>query len=265
MLTYNRLKRRYLGSASPARTASATLALALCASCDRFGGADKSADLALLQRQFDSATAVRDSIVRVSRAQQDSMFAVKDVRLLPGGERVRPTPLDSMPIKRRVSRSEELGDSIARVRASELVAQSSTPVKVDTIRGEVRLDGSGPAARPYLLTDRGNTRIGLTGMGTDGLNQVVGSVVVVRGMLASPHDIVVSGYSVRTVNGLPAIDGRLVQPLNGGWAIELSDRSGTRKLSSIPQALTAFEGGRVWIAEESGKGGAQLYGVISRR
>lgn len=239
------------------------LALIPIAACDRFKPADKSADLALVQRQFDSATTVRDSILKANRAQQDSIFAVKDVR--PARERVKLAPLVPLPLKGKITRAEELGDSIARARANELVQQTRTEVKIDTVRGEVRLEGSGPSGRPILMADKGRTKIALTGMGTDGLSQIVGSEVVVRGMLASPHDIVVSGYSVRAVNGIPAIDGRLVQPLSGGWAIEMSDRSGTRKLTTVPQALTAFEGGRVWIAEEPGKGGAQLYGIISRR
>lgn len=241
--------------------ACALLALALVASCDRFKK-DAGGDLAVVQRQFDSAMAVRDSILRRGKAEQDSLFAINDVR--PKIDKVRLAPLDPMPMTGKISRAEALGDSIAQARANELVAQTRTPVKVDTLRGEIRLDGSPPAARPVLMIDRGRTKVALTGMGTDGLNQLVGSEVVVRGMLASPHDIVVSGFSVRIVNGIPAIDGRLYQPPTGGWAVELSDRSGTRKFATIPQALQAFEGGRVWIADEQGKG-AQLYGVISRR
>lgn len=239
-----------------------TLALVTLGACDRFKKAPP-AELAVIQRQFDSATAVRDSILRRGRAEQESLFAMGDIKDVRG--RVRPGPIEPMPLKGKISRAEELGDSIARARANELIQQTRTPIKMDTLRGEVRIEGSGPAGRPFLMTDKGRTKVALTGMGTDGLSQVVGSDVVVRGVLASPHDIVVSSFSVRSVNGIPAIDGRLFQPLTGGWAIELSDRSGPRKLTEVPQALQAFEGGRVWLAEEPGKGGAQLYGVISRR
>ncbi|MEO7359477.1 MAG: hypothetical protein ABI120_04065 [Gemmatimonadaceae bacterium] len=239
------------------------VAMVTFASCDRFKGPNNAGELALVQRQFDSASAVRDSMLRASQAEQDSLFVAKDVRQL--SERVRPRPLDPIPLRGVISRAEQRGDSMARARANELIQQTRTVVKVDTMRGEVRLDGSGPGARPMLITEKGRTKVSLTGMGTDGLSQIVGTEVVIRGMLASPHDMVVSGFSVRAVNGLSAFDGRLVQQLGGGWAIDMSDRSGMRKLATMPQALTAFEGGRVWIAEEPGKGGAQLYGVISRR
>ncbi|MEO7998032.1 MAG: hypothetical protein ABI852_11340 [Gemmatimonadaceae bacterium] len=216
-----------------------------------------------MQRQFDSASAVRDSILLRAKAEQDSMFAITD--LGPKIDRVHLAPLEPMPMRGKISRAETLGDSIAQARANELVAQTRTKVKFDTARGEIRLEGSPPAARPVLMTNKGTTKIALNGMGIEGLNQLVGSEVVVRGMLASPRDIVVSGFSVRTVNGLPAIDGRLFQPLGGGWAVELSDRTGTRKFAAIPQALQAFEGARVWIVDEPGKGSPQLYGVITRR
>ena len=163
-----------------------------------------------------------------------------------------------------VSRAQTLGDSMANARADQLAGQNSTAVAGDSLRGMVKMDGSGPGSRPILLMNRGKTVVTLSGMGTDGLRQVLGSEVVVRGMRVSPGDIVVSSFSVRAVNGIPTIDGRLMKS-SGGWTIELSDKSGVRKLASVPEALQAFEGARVWVAEEAKNAVPQLYGVIARR
>ena len=248
--------------------------------CDRFKerilGFGRSPNVADASKGFDSQTIRRDSIFRHRQAAQDSLDAMSMVRRatdsLTRGARTAATvaTASTAPIARGamptqpVSRAQTLGDSMANARADQLAGQNSTAVAGDSLRGMVKMDGSGPGSRPILLMNRGKTVVTLSGMGTDGLRQVLGSEVVVRGMRVSPGDIVVSSFSVRAVNGIPTIDGRLMKS-SGGWTIELSDKSGVRKLASVPEALQAFEGARVWVAEEAKNAVPQLYGVIARR
>ena len=258
------------------------LALSAMTGCDRFKerilGMGTPSTVAQSPIEADSLTSRRDSITRRNRAAHDSLEAMNAVRLatdsLTGGRNASPSattgaasrvaglaePVAMVP----QSRAQILGDSIANAQVDKINGQNRIAATGDTVRGLVKLDGSGAGSRPVLLSNGGKTTITLSGLGTDGLTQVLGSDVVVRGMRITPLDIVVSGFSVRAVNGIPTIDGRLVKSA-GGWSIELSDKSGVRKLPAVPEALQAFEGARVWVAEETKNTVPQLYGVIARR
>ncbi|MEP6834924.1 MAG: hypothetical protein ABJB74_16165 [Gemmatimonas sp.] len=265
---------RYEFSRNPLRNSGIALLLASAlTSCDRFKerfgtGNSRNSSVGQMAQSFDSNAARRDSILRRNKAAQDSLAAVNAVLLttdsITHGAR-RPGAAASVPIPTQpLTRAQILGDSIANAQIEKLNGQNRNVGAGDTLRGVVQLDGSGVGSRPILLANGGKTTITLSGMGTEGLSQVVGSDVVVRGMRVSPRDIVVSGFSVRAVNGIPTIDGRLVKS-SDGWVIELSDKSGVRKLAAVPQALQAFEGARVWVAEEVKNAMPQLYGVIARR
>ena len=250
------------------------LVLSAMLGCDRFKerilGLGRSTTMSQGPKEFDSLSIRRDSITRHRQAAQDSLDAMSLVRratdsLTHGGRKAPAVPAVPMVLPtQQLSRAQILGDSIANARADKLAGQNSNATASDTIRGVLKMDGSGPGSRPVLMTNRGKSVITLSGMGTDGLSQVLGSDVVVRGMRISPGDIVVSSFSVRAVNGIPTIDGRLMKS-SDGWRIELSDKSGVRKLAAVPEALQAFEGARVWVAEEAKNAVPQLYGVIARR
>ena len=251
------------------------LVLSAMLGCERFKdrvlGLGRSATISQAPQGFDSLSIRRDSITRHRQAAQDSLDAVSFVRratdsLTHGGRKAPAAPASApLPIPAQpMSRAQILGDSIANARADRLAGQNKTATAGDTVRGVVKMDGSGPGSRPVLTTNGGKTVITLSGMGTEELGQVLGSDVVVRGMRISPTDIVVSSFSVRAVHGIPTIDGRLMKS-SDGWRIELSDQSGIRKLPAVPQALQAFEGARVWVADEANNTMPQLYGVIARR
>ncbi len=252
----------------------ALVALASTTSCERFKerilGMEKSPAIGQQPLGFDSLSIRRDSITRRNQAAKDSLDALNAVRFvtdsLTHGKRTPAIATGGTvvaPAQPR-SRAQILGDSIANAQIEKIAGQNRVGASGDTVRGVVKMDGSGPGSRPVLLANGGKSTITLTGMGTDGLAQVLGSDVVVRGVRISPRDIVVSGFSVRAVNGIPTIDGRLKKSA-AGWSIELSDQSGIRKLAAVPEALQAFEGARVWVAEEVNNGMPQLYGVIARR
>ena len=253
------------------------LALSGMTACDRFKervlGMGRNSTVAPTPVEFDSLASRRDSIVRRTQAAKDSMAAVGAVRLATDSlshtarrasastATASATAAIQAPV---MSRAQIMGDSIANAAAERIAGQNRNAGMGDTVRGMVKMDGSGAGSRPILTTNGGKTVITLSGMGTDGLSQVLGSDVVVRGMRVSPRDIVVSGFIVRAVNGMPTVDGRLMRA-GSDWVIELSDKSGLHKLSAVPGALQAFEGARVWVAEEGKNAVPQLYGVIARR
>lgn len=164
-------------------------------------------------------------------------------------------------VQRRMSRAQSIGDSIANAKVEQIVGQNRSAGANDSVRGTVQLSGSTPGTRPVLVS--GGANIALTGIGGDGLQNLDGADVVVRGMRVSPRDIVVASFSVRAMKGVPVLDGRLTRSGNG-WSIALSDRSGTRALGSIPEMLQAAAGARIWIdAVNSSR--PQTYGIIARR
>jgi hypothetical protein len=167
-------------------------------------------------------------------------------------------------VQRRLSRAQALGDSIANAKVDKLVGQNRATTPNDSARGLVKLSTTLPGARPVLVVDGGRTTIALTGIGIDGLGTLIDAEVMVRGLRISPRDLVVSGFTVRAVKGFPVLDGRLSKGEKGGWNIELSDRSGVIKLTSIPDALGAAVGARIWIDASNGAR-PQTYGVIARR
>ncbi|MGV3707212.1 MAG: hypothetical protein ACO1Q7_00090 [Gemmatimonas sp.] len=257
------------------------VALALVVSmsgCDRFKerilGIKSTPDVAgPTTIRFDPGNAQRDSIARKNAASADSLAAMTAARLAADtvtGAVLSKTapPSGQAPIEmpqQLQTRAQMLGDSIANARVQQIVGQNLKSNSPDSARGVIRMDGTGAGSRPILVANNGKTTITLTGMGTEGLSQVLGSDVVVRGMRVSPRDLVVSGYSVRSVDGIKVVDGRLTKAPGGGWLLELSDKSGLRKYPAISPALQAFEGSRVWVADEGTDGIPQLYGVIEKR
>ncbi|MBC8087613.1 MAG: hypothetical protein H7Z40_10115 [Phycisphaerae bacterium] len=134
----------------------------------------------------------------------------------------------------------------------------------DSSRGLIQFNVNVPGTRPVLMVDGGRISVSLTGIGVDGLSALNGADVMVHGMRVSPRDIVVSSYSVRAVGGFAVLDGQLQRGEKGDWNIALADRSGTRTLSSIPEALQTALGARIWI-DASNTTRPQTFGIITRR
>ncbi len=174
----------------------------------------------------------------------------------PGAEPVEPTAGQAMS-----RRAQARGDSMARAIAQKLAGGTdvSGRTRGDSVRGIVTFVGAEPARQVVLRADGNN--IALSGMATTGLNRLVGTEVMVRGVKITPRDIVVSDYIVRASNGVPAFDGTL----EDGGTLRLTDGSGRKRLSSMPSALRSMVGARVWVAIKDGSTAADSYGIIGRR
>lgn len=157
-------------------------------------------------------------------------------------------------------RAQARGDSMARAIAQKLAGGGDAGgSRRDSVRGVVALIGAEPARQVVLQS--GGTNIALSGMATGGLNRLVGTEVMVRGVKVTPRDIVVSDYLVRASGGVPAYDGTL----EADGSLRLTDGSGVRRLPALPPALRGLAGARVWVAYRAGSATAEAYGVIPRR
>ncbi len=139
-----------------------------------------------------------------------------------------------------------------------------TRAKGDTVRGVLVMSQAAPVPQVILLTANGQREVTLSGMAASGMSRMVGAEVVVRGFLVSPRDVVVSDYIVRSMNGVPAFDGMLVEQ-DGGWSLSLTDGSGRKRLAVVPPALRAAVGSRVWVSMKPGDNAPAAHGVVRRQ
>lgn len=160
------------------------------------------------------------------------------------------------------ARARARGDSMAKAAAMRLTGGGpGGRARGDTIRGVVTLLGVAPAQQVVLRTNNGETTVSLSGMATSGMARYAGMELMVRGVMVTPRDVVVSDYVIRTVDGVPAWDGKLV----GDGTLQMSDGSGRQKVPAMPAALRESEGARVWIAVKPGTSTVYRYGIMGRR
>ncbi|MEP6764779.1 MAG: hypothetical protein ABJB66_10735 [Gemmatimonadaceae bacterium] len=185
----------------------------------------------------------------------------RDTSLTPGQETRKPVNTHENSPSNERARAK--GDSIANARADRMLGiTSGRGAGGDTIRGFIEMQGRPPASRAALRIDKGHKIVALTGIASEGLSNVVGGDVMVRGIKVSALDVVVSSYVVRAMRGAPALDGKL-RSNSGAWSLELSDKSGVKRLSAVPGDLQIAENARVWIVFAPGTSTPKQYGVIS--
>lgn len=153
-------------------------------------------------------------------------------------------------------RAQARGDSMAKAIAAQLAGANSARSKGDSVRGVLTMIGTEPARQVVLRN--GDTNIALSGMATTGLAKLVGTEVVVRGVLITPRDVVVNDYIVRSANGVTAFDGTL----DSNGVLRLTDGGGAKRVP-LPSGLRGLSGVRVWVAVKNGA--AVAGGVIPGR
>lgn len=182
------------------------------------------------------------------------------------GTLTAPTPSPAIGGAALTRRAQARGDSMARAAAQKFAstASASSRARADSVRGVIRLLGSEPARQPVLQVAGETAPMMLSGMATSGLQRLEGADVVVLGLQVSPRDIVVAEYIVRGMKGVPAYDG-VLQVGESGYALVLSDGSGSKRFASLPEPLRGLSGARVWIAVPEGDAAPRAYGIIGRR
>jgi hypothetical protein len=133
----------------------------------------------------------------------------------------------------------------------------------DTLRGIVRAVGAGIDARPMLRPNGGGLQVTLLGNQAAALERLSGADVWVSGKRSGTRSINVDRFLVRSVDGVPAIDGTLIAR-DGGYAIVTTADHAEHPIVSPPAALRSHVGARVWITGAL-ETGAVTFGVISDR
>ena len=162
-------------------------------------------------------------------------------------------------------RAHARGDSMAKAAAARFSGgvNGKGVAKGDTIRGVVTLVGTGAAKQVVLRTIGGASTVTLSGMATNGLAQLAGTEIMVRGLKTSPRDIVVLSYVVRAVGGIPAWDG-VLQLTGGQWMLRLTE-GGFKKVANVPEVLRSRPGARIWMSIRSGSSRPEAFGAIPSR
>ncbi len=258
-------------SLTPLRVALAAMVLLGVLACDRSpGGVTISGDVAGLDTIGLRGAALIAEAGRMP-TKIDSLRAIAEGKVPPSrGPDFRETSVD--PTTPRLpgdnpmtTRARARGDSMARAAAMRLASGSKGGrTRGDTVRGVVALVGVEPAKRVVLKAVNGGRTIALSGMATTGLSRLVGVELMVRGVMITSRDVVVSDYVVRAVDGVPAWDGKLASGANGAFLV-LTDGSGRKAIAVVPSPLRGLAGERVWIAMNPGTRTARAYGVIGRR
>ena len=162
------------------------------------------------------------------------------------------------------ARARALADSMVQASAQAAANNSTGGSSRDSVRGIVTVIGSDPMRQVVLRSTSGGVTFAMSGMVTSGMSQLEGLELVLRGVLVSPRDIVVSSYVVRAANGVPAFDGILTGE-NDAWSLQLTDGSGRRRIPVVPSTLREANGRRVWIAVDPNSNAVQSFGLITRR
>lgn len=165
------------------------------------------------------------------------------------------------------------GTSADAESASEATVPHRDPANAaaDTLRGTIAIVGSEPATFVVLRPVGGGTEVALQGEDAIDLHRLAGVEVVVVGRGEETADrsgvptrpgaarFVVERFAVRAVDGVPAVDGILVER-DDGIFLKLPDDE-LRRITRPPAEFHAMIGARVWVAGPLDDGVA-AYGII---
>jgi hypothetical protein len=130
----------------------------------------------------------------------------------------------------------------------------------DTLRGIVRIVGSAADEQVIVRPDAGGPMVTLLGDQATMLGRLSGVDVWVSGVRNSARSLTVDRFLVRAVDGIPAMDGKLVSR-DGGVAIVTTADHAEHPIVNPPSALRARVGSRVWL-KGTLETGAVTFGVI---
>jgi hypothetical protein len=132
----------------------------------------------------------------------------------------------------------------------------------DTARGIVAVVGTSFDSRVVIRPSSGGRPISLIGPQAKSVGRMSGADVWVTGSRDERGEINVSRFTVRSVDGLPALDGTLI---TRGDQLLLVTRDGKEHaIGNAPAALRQQVGARVWVTGPLDKGPV-TFGVIEER
>ena len=133
----------------------------------------------------------------------------------------------------------------------------------DTLRGIVRVVGSAADEQVIVRPDVGGSAVTLLGSQSAVLGRLSGVDVWLSGRREGERRMTVDRFLVHSVDGVPAMDGKLIAR-DGGMAIVTTADHAEHPIVNPPAALRSHVGARVWITGTL-ETGAVTFGVISDR
>jgi hypothetical protein len=119
------------------------------------------------------------------------------------------------------------------------------------VRGKVSVVGTSFDKRVMIAEGGGQRRIEVTGPLASLVGHVAGTEVMAWGTLSGTQ-LDAGRFEVRSVDGEPAIDGKLETE---GGTVYIVPASGPRtRIAAPPPPLTGRDGARVWITGDPAKG-----------
>lgn len=130
----------------------------------------------------------------------------------------------------------------------------------DTVVGTLSVVGSEPATLVSLLPRGGAPAVILGGSALPDLRRAAGTEVWVSGTRSDARSMDVTRFEVRSVHGIPAVDGVIARE---GESFVLITQDGRRvPVPRLPHELRERVGARVWLAGPLERD-PELFGVVS--
>lgn len=205
------------------------------------------------ERGRADTAAAADSAVQAARAVVDSSVPLPDTltSMVPAGGAPSAAPAKRAPVQpappasraRTPARTAPAKPPATTTPPAAGARPTPAPARLDTVRGQPAVVGSAPFTQVALRPATGGS-VTITGPLATEIGRASGADVWVRGT-RTDRGLEATDYRVRTVDGVPALDGVLVVD---GETVYLRLADGSRRgLRAAPAALRAEAGSRVWV------------------
>ena len=131
----------------------------------------------------------------------------------------------------------------------------------DTVRGTISVVGSAVDEQVIVRPSGGGAPVTLLGSQSALLGRLSGVDAWISGKRDGGRRMTVDRFLVRSVDGVPAIDGTLIAR-DGGYAIVTTADHAEHPIVNPPPALRSHVGARVWVTGAL-ETGAITFGVIN--
>lgn len=151
---------------------------------------------------------------------------------------------------------------VASARDTLSSAKASAPSALDTLRGAVAVTGTERDRHIVIKPAVGGRSVELHGPAVADVERAAGADVLVRGTREGSAGFVVESFTVRTVDGAPAVDGRLA--IKGSQLVVITPDGVPHPIEHAPPALRQHVGARVWVSGDLSRAPA-AWGIISEK
>jgi hypothetical protein len=175
--------------------------------------------------------------------------AARDSSVVAGPPAAPSTPPSTPPSTQAVDAGRVPGPAKTSSRSDS--RSNASEARVDSVRGVVSVVGTSFDKR-VMIAERGTSRrLEVVGPLATVIGHIAGVELTATGSLSGSR-LDVARFLVRSVDGQPAIDGKLVTE-NGSLYI-VTDSGARTRIATPPPPLVGHDGARVWITGDPARG-----------